>query len=58
MPPVPVSSKFWRDRAADMRAMSGEFEDSDLKRVLQQMADDYDAFAVQRDLLKEDQPPE
>lgn len=50
MPPAAMSSKFWRDRAADMRTLSDESDDPATKHLLLQMADDYEAFAVQRDL--------
>src|SRR5579863_8334658 len=51
--PANIGSKFWRDRAADMRALSRDSSDEAIKRLLLTMAEDYDAFAAQRDLLSE-----
>jgi hypothetical protein len=49
--PPNVGSKFWRERAADMRALSQGAHDDALKRLFLQMAEDYEALAVQRDTL-------
>jgi hypothetical protein len=41
--------KHWRDRAAQMRALSGWMNDDETKMTMLKLADEYDMLAERRD---------
>ena len=44
------NSKHWRDRAAQMRALSDMMKDIDAVAIMQRLADDYDKLADRADI--------
>jgi hypothetical protein len=58
---VPVShvnnSKHWRDRAAQMRALSDMMKDIERAAAMQRLADDYDNLADRADIRRNGSVP-
>jgi hypothetical protein len=44
------NSKHWRDRAAQMRALSDMMKDIECVAIMQRLADDYDKLAGRADI--------
>jgi hypothetical protein len=44
------NSKHWRDRAAQMRALSDMMKDIECVAIMQRLADDYDKLADRADI--------
>jgi hypothetical protein len=51
------NSKHWRDRAAQMRALSDMMKDIECVAIMQRLADDYDKLADRADIRSSGRVP-